>query len=253
MVPCLPPGHCVRTRHERFGRGPSSKVSVGCSHRSGGGNSGPCHRGFPLPETVAPEELFINTHLPLIVAKDRAPTRPWVKTSEIWGPAPPPFSPGWALQGTLLFEFRCLVPVGGCGTGQVSSLSGEGLARTGQSPGVSPGSPCLVDLAALAWRCRHLGRDPLAVAACPAPCRRLSLTLRHALQHAHHVYHPDQLRVHGPARPSTLDQVCRVSIFRASPASPSRPAFSIPDSWPQSYPSRGPGTHPPGGGGWSLP
>ena len=42
------------------------KVSVGCSHRSGGGNSGPCHHGFPLPETVAPEELFINAHLPLM-------------------------------------------------------------------------------------------------------------------------------------------------------------------------------------------
>ena len=73
-----------------------------------------------------------------------------------------------------------------------------------------------------------------------APCRRPSLTLRHALQHAHHVYHSDQLRVHGPARPSALDQICRVSIPRASPAGPAPSAFPFRDSWPQGHMSRDP-------------
>ena len=120
------------------------------------------------------------------------------------------------------------------------SLRGEGLARTGQSPGVSPGSPRLVHLAALAWWGGAQGWGPLVVAAGWPPAGDLPLTLRHALQHAHHVYHSDQLRVHGPARPSALDQICRVSIPRASPAGPAPSAFPFRDSWPQGHMSRDP-------------
>ena len=66
-VSCFPPGQCVLTRHIGFGRSPDSKVSLGHSHRSGGGHSEPCHRGFPPPKTVASEQPFIK-----------------VKTSEVW-------------------------------------------------------------------------------------------------------------------------------------------------------------------------
>ena len=131
----------------------------------------------------------------------------------------------------------------------MSGPRGEGLARTGQSPGVSPGSPV-----SSTWQPWPGGVEPRGGARwwCP-PCRLLSLTLRHALQHAHHVYHPDQLRVHGPARPSTLDQICRVSIPRASPAGPACSAFPIRDSGPQGHPSRGPGLTRRGTLGPALP
>lgn len=131
-------------------------------------------------------------------------------------------------------EFRYLVPARGCGAEQLSSCKCQGRDRGQPRWGeVGTAQVCLLGApVALIWQ-HWPGSDnprarPLWQQWPAGPLHAAFLDPRHALQHAHHVHHPDQLRVHGPARPSTLDQVCRVSIFRASPAGPFCPPFSIP-------------------------